>query len=31
VWQMAEATGGKQYDAQPDTLNQIYAEIATFL
>lgn len=28
--QMAEATGGKQYDSTPDNINKIYAEIATF-
>jgi Ca-activated chloride channel family protein len=27
---MAEYTGGKQYDASPENINKIYAEIATF-
>jgi Ca-activated chloride channel family protein len=28
--QMAESTGGKQYQSDPDTIHLIYAEIATF-
>jgi Ca-activated chloride channel family protein len=28
--QIAEATGGKQYDSDPSTINKIYQEIATF-
>ena len=28
--QMAEPTGGKQCDSDPATINQIYADIATF-
>ncbi len=27
---ISEATGGKQYDATPTTIRDIYAEIATF-
>jgi Ca-activated chloride channel family protein len=27
---IAEITGGKQYDSDPDTIGEIYAEIATF-
>jgi hypothetical protein len=27
---MAEATGGKMYAGDPKTINQVYAEIATF-
>jgi Ca-activated chloride channel homolog len=27
---MAEVTGGKQYSSDPESINQIYAEIATF-
>ncbi len=27
---IAEATGGKQYDSDPQTINAVYAEIATF-
>jgi Ca-activated chloride channel family protein len=27
---VAEATGGKQYDSDPDTINEVYALIATF-
>jgi Ca-activated chloride channel family protein len=27
---IAEITGGKQYDSDPETINEIYAEIATF-
>ncbi len=28
--QIAEATGGKQYDSTPENINKIYSEIATF-
>jgi Ca-activated chloride channel family protein len=28
--QIAEITGGRQYDSDPETINEIYAEIATF-
>jgi len=28
--QIAEITGGKQYDSDPETIGEIYAEIATF-
>jgi len=28
--QIAEPTGGKQYEGDPDTIHQVYAEIATF-
>jgi hypothetical protein len=28
--QMAEPTGGKQYSSDPSTIDQIYADIATF-
>jgi Ca-activated chloride channel family protein len=27
---IAETTGGKQYDSDPDTILEIYTEIATF-
>jgi hypothetical protein len=27
---IAEITGGKQYDSDPETIGEIYAEIATF-
>lgn len=28
--QIAESTGGKQYDSNPETINKVYGEIATF-
>ena len=28
--QLADPTGGKQYDSDPQTINQIYGDIATF-
>jgi Ca-activated chloride channel family protein len=28
--QLAESTGGKQYESDPDSIHEIYAEIATF-
>ena len=28
--QIAESTGGKQYDSDPKTINKVYSEIATF-
>jgi len=28
--QISESTGGKQYDSDPQSINQVYAEIATF-
>jgi Ca-activated chloride channel family protein len=28
--QIAESTGGKQYDSNPETINKVYDEIATF-
>jgi Ca-activated chloride channel family protein len=27
---IAEATGGKQYDSDPKTINSVYSDIATF-